>query len=167
MVLSGRGAEQQSQGHRHRARADQPDARARQGRQARAAATAASPARATARAGASTGRRPISCPATARSRTPADRAAIARVWGVEPEALPGKGKSAYELLDALGPEGGIRALLVFGSNVVGRVAQRVEHRAQAARARPARGVRRVRERDRARPRTWCCRSRSGPKKKAR
>jgi assimilatory nitrate reductase catalytic subunit len=46
-----------------------------------------------------------------------DRAAIARIWGVDPAALPGKGKSAYELLDALGPEGGIRALLVFGSNV--------------------------------------------------
>ncbi len=46
-----------------------------------------------------------------------DRAAIARVWGIDPAALPGKGKSAYELLDALGPEGGIRALLVFGSNV--------------------------------------------------
>ena len=46
-----------------------------------------------------------------------DRAAIARVWGVDPAVLPGKGKSAYELLDALGPEGGIRALLVFGSNV--------------------------------------------------
>jgi assimilatory nitrate reductase catalytic subunit len=47
----------------------------------------------------------------------ADRARVARVWGVEPASLPGKGKSAYELLDALGPEGGIRALLVFGSNV--------------------------------------------------
>jgi assimilatory nitrate reductase catalytic subunit len=46
-----------------------------------------------------------------------DRAAVARVWGVDPAALPGKGKSAYELLDSLGPEGGIRALLVFGSNV--------------------------------------------------
>jgi assimilatory nitrate reductase catalytic subunit len=39
------------------------------------------------------------------------------VWGVDPASLPGKGKSAYELLDALGPEGGVRALLVFGSNV--------------------------------------------------
>ncbi len=48
---------------------------------------------------------------------PADRAAIAKVWGIDPGELPGKGKSAYELLDALGPEGGIRALLVFGSNV--------------------------------------------------
>jgi assimilatory nitrate reductase catalytic subunit len=47
----------------------------------------------------------------------ADREAIARLWGVDPKALPGKGKSAYELLDALGPDGGIRALLVFGSNV--------------------------------------------------
>jgi assimilatory nitrate reductase catalytic subunit len=45
------------------------------------------------------------------------RAAVARVWGVNPSELPGKGKSAYELLDSLGPEGGIRALLVFGSNV--------------------------------------------------
>jgi assimilatory nitrate reductase catalytic subunit len=48
----------------------------------------------------------------------ADRAAIAKVWGVDPEDLPRKGKSAYELLDSLGPEGGIRGLLVFGSNVV-------------------------------------------------
>jgi len=48
---------------------------------------------------------------------PEHRAALARVWGVDPADLPGKGKSAYELLDALGPEGGIRALLVFGSNV--------------------------------------------------
>ncbi|HEY2513769.1 MAG TPA: molybdopterin oxidoreductase family protein [Polyangiaceae bacterium] len=47
----------------------------------------------------------------------ADREAIARVWGVAPESLPKKGKSAYELLDALGPKGGIRGLLVFGSNV--------------------------------------------------
>jgi assimilatory nitrate reductase catalytic subunit len=46
------------------------------------------------------------------------RAAIAAVWGIDPRELPRKGKSAYELLDALGPEGGVRALLVFGSNVV-------------------------------------------------
>jgi assimilatory nitrate reductase catalytic subunit len=46
-----------------------------------------------------------------------DRAAMARVWNIDVADLPGKGKSAYELLDAMGPEGGIRALLVFGSNV--------------------------------------------------
>jgi assimilatory nitrate reductase catalytic subunit len=44
------------------------------------------------------------------------RAAIARVWGVDPASLPRAGKNAYELLDALGP-GGIRGLLVFGSNL--------------------------------------------------
>ncbi len=40
------------------------------------------------------------------------------MWGVDPDALPGKGKSAYELLDALGTEGGPKAMLVFGSNIV-------------------------------------------------
>jgi assimilatory nitrate reductase catalytic subunit len=48
---------------------------------------------------------------------PEHREAIARVWGVSAASLPGKGKSAYELLDALGPKGGVRGLLVFGSNV--------------------------------------------------
>jgi assimilatory nitrate reductase catalytic subunit len=48
---------------------------------------------------------------------PEHRAAVAKIWGVAPETLPPKGKSAYELLNSLGPEGGVRALLVFGSNV--------------------------------------------------
>lgn len=47
---------------------------------------------------------------------PAARAHVARVWGVEPETLPGPGRSAYELLDALG--GDIRSLLLMGSNPV-------------------------------------------------
>jgi assimilatory nitrate reductase catalytic subunit len=49
---------------------------------------------------------------------PAARAHVAGVWGVDPADLPGPGRSAYELLDALGTEDGPRALLVFGSNVV-------------------------------------------------
>jgi assimilatory nitrate reductase catalytic subunit len=49
---------------------------------------------------------------------PAARAHVAGVWGVPPEALPGPGRSAYELLDALGTPTGPRALLVFGSNPV-------------------------------------------------
>ena len=48
---------------------------------------------------------------------PAHRAAMAKIWNVDPAQLPWKGKSAYELLDSLGPVGGIRSLLVFGSNV--------------------------------------------------
>ncbi len=49
---------------------------------------------------------------------PAAREHVARVWGVPAESLPGKGRSAYELLDSLGQDGGARALLVFGSNIV-------------------------------------------------
>jgi assimilatory nitrate reductase catalytic subunit len=37
---------------------------------------------------------------------------------VPEESLPGPGRSAYELLDSLGREGGVRALLVLGSNPV-------------------------------------------------
>ncbi|KAA9377531.1 molybdopterin oxidoreductase family protein [Microbispora cellulosiformans] len=49
---------------------------------------------------------------------PAARAHVAAVWGVDPDDLPGPGRSAYELLDALGTPEGPRALLLFGSNPV-------------------------------------------------
>ncbi|HEX5336755.1 MAG TPA: molybdopterin oxidoreductase family protein, partial [Propionicimonas sp.] len=49
---------------------------------------------------------------------PAARVHVARVWGIEPEDLPGPGRSAYEMLDAMGTDDGVRALLVFGSNIV-------------------------------------------------
>ena len=47
---------------------------------------------------------------------PAARRHVAEVWGVDPDSLPGPGRSAYELLDALG--GDVRALLLMGSNPV-------------------------------------------------
>ncbi|WP_415950208.1 molybdopterin oxidoreductase family protein [Streptomyces sp. KLOTTS4A1] len=47
---------------------------------------------------------------------PAARAHVAGVWGIDPDALPGPGRSAYELLDALG--GDIKSLLLMGSNPV-------------------------------------------------
>ncbi|MBO0878127.1 MAG: molybdopterin-dependent oxidoreductase, partial [Pseudonocardia sp.] len=47
---------------------------------------------------------------------PAAREHVASVWGVPAESLPGPGRGAVELLDALGRAGGPRALLVFGSN---------------------------------------------------
>jgi len=47
---------------------------------------------------------------------PAARAHVAGVWGVDPSDLPGEGVSAYELLDAMGADGGVRALLVAASN---------------------------------------------------
>ena len=49
---------------------------------------------------------------------PAARAHVARVWGIDPDELPGPGKSAYELLDSLGDGGGPTAMLLFGSNPV-------------------------------------------------
>src|SRR5215218_3075324 len=48
---------------------------------------------------------------------PAARAHVAAVWGIDPDDLPMPGRSAFELLDALGTEGGVRTLLVLASNV--------------------------------------------------
>ncbi|MEO3751228.1 molybdopterin oxidoreductase family protein [Streptomyces sp. B6B3] len=50
----------------------------------------------------------------------AAREHVAGVWGVDPETLPGPGRSAYELLDALGRDrpDGVRALLLMASNPV-------------------------------------------------
>ncbi|MFJ8631232.1 molybdopterin oxidoreductase family protein [Streptomyces sp. NPDC093568] len=47
---------------------------------------------------------------------PAARRHVAEVWGVDPDSLPGPGRSAYELLDALGSD--IKALLLMASNPV-------------------------------------------------
>jgi assimilatory nitrate reductase catalytic subunit len=49
---------------------------------------------------------------------PAAREHVASVWGVDADTLPGPGRSAYELLDGLGTDAGVRSLLVFGSNPV-------------------------------------------------
>lgn len=49
---------------------------------------------------------------------PAARAHVAGVWGVHPDTIPGQGIPAVELLASMGEPGGIRCLLVHGSNVV-------------------------------------------------
>ncbi|HKN97994.1 MAG TPA: molybdopterin oxidoreductase family protein, partial [Pseudonocardiaceae bacterium] len=62
---------------------------------------------------------------------PEARQHVAGVWGLDEADLPGPGRSAFELLDALGTPGGPRALVVFGSNPVvsaphaGQVAERL------------------------------------------
>lgn len=48
---------------------------------------------------------------------PAARAHVAKVWGIDPAELPQPGKSAYEMLDRLGTDGGVRVLLVLASNI--------------------------------------------------
>lgn len=63
---------------------------------------------------------------------PGHRAFIAGVWGVPEESLPGPGPSAYEMLDRIGSAGGVRVLLVFGSNLAvsapraGHIEQRLD-----------------------------------------
>jgi assimilatory nitrate reductase catalytic subunit len=47
----------------------------------------------------------------------AARAHVAGVWGIDPDELPQPGKSAYEMLDGLGTDGGVRVLLVLASNI--------------------------------------------------
>jgi assimilatory nitrate reductase catalytic subunit len=49
---------------------------------------------------------------------PAARAHVAAVWGIDPSELPMPGRSAYEMLDALGTDGGVRVLMVLASNIV-------------------------------------------------
>jgi assimilatory nitrate reductase catalytic subunit len=48
---------------------------------------------------------------------PAARAHVARVWNVDPDDLPQPGRSAYEMLDTLGTQDGVRALWVVASNI--------------------------------------------------
>lgn len=48
---------------------------------------------------------------------PQARQYIAGIWGIPEAELPGPGQSAYEMLDRLGQENGVRALLVIGANV--------------------------------------------------
>jgi assimilatory nitrate reductase catalytic subunit len=56
-------------------------------------------------------------PGYRRIDNPEHRAHIARVWGIPERDLPSAGCSAYEMLDRLGTQNGVRALLVFGSNL--------------------------------------------------
>jgi assimilatory nitrate reductase catalytic subunit len=48
---------------------------------------------------------------------PAARQHVASVWGIDPEELPGKGVSAFELFEKM-EQGAIKALIVLGSNPV-------------------------------------------------
>ena len=49
---------------------------------------------------------------------PTARAHVAGVWGIDPDDLPQPGLSAFEMLDRLGTDGGVRVLLVLASNIV-------------------------------------------------
>jgi assimilatory nitrate reductase catalytic subunit len=72
-------------------------------------------------------------PGHRRGDDPEARAHVAAVCGVDPEIIPGPGRSACELLSALGEAGGPRALLVFGADPVVSAprAARIEERLNA------------------------------------
>ncbi|SEE62774.1 assimilatory nitrate reductase (NADH) alpha subunit apoprotein [Arthrobacter alpinus] len=48
---------------------------------------------------------------------PAARAHVAKVWGVDPEIIPGPGLPAVELLASLGQPDGVRTFFIHGANV--------------------------------------------------
>jgi assimilatory nitrate reductase catalytic subunit len=48
---------------------------------------------------------------------PDARRHISSVWGIPEAQIPGPGMSAYEMLASLGQPGGVRALMIMGSNV--------------------------------------------------
>ena len=64
------------------------------------------------------GRKADQLPGYRRIDDPAARQHAAAVWGVPEESIPGPGKWAYELLDSLVQDDGVRVLLVMGSNAV-------------------------------------------------
>ncbi|MDT5047734.1 MAG: assimilatory nitrate reductase catalytic subunit, partial [Mycobacterium sp.] len=49
---------------------------------------------------------------------PVARAHVAQVWGIDADDLPQPGLSAYEMLDRLGADRGVRAMWVIASNIV-------------------------------------------------
>ena len=57
-------------------------------------------------------------PGYRRLGNPVDREHVAAIWGMAAADLPGPGPSACEMLDELGEAGGVRVLLVMGSNLV-------------------------------------------------
>ena len=77
------------------------------------------------------GQKPDQLPGYRRLDDPQAREHVAAVWGVAPDSLPGPGTSAFEMLDRLGADGGVRTLLVFASNIavsapdVTRITQRL------------------------------------------
>jgi assimilatory nitrate reductase catalytic subunit len=57
-------------------------------------------------------------PGYRRLDNPAHREHVAAIWGIPAADLPGPGRSATEMLGDLGEEGGVRVLLVMGSNPI-------------------------------------------------
>ena len=156
-------------GRDQHARVHQPRARARAGRPAVRRLRHASPGRATARAAASTARRRISSPATGSMRDPAARRARRGGLGRDPDASC-RGAGIVRLRAARRARHATAACArcsVFGSNPVVSAPRARPHRASAcARSTCSSSRTSSSPRPRRSP-TSCCRSRSGPRRRAR
>ena len=105
-------------GRQQRARLHQHRAGARTGGQPRPAATARITGQGNGQGGREHGQKADQLPGYRQIDDPAARRHMAAVWDVPEASIPGPGKSAFELLDTLGRDDGVRALLVIGSNVL-------------------------------------------------
>lgn len=115
MVLSGRGAEQQAQGVNNTlALINIALALGLPGR--RFSGYGCLTGQGNGQGGREHGQKADQLPGYRRLDDPVARRQLAAVWDVPEATLPQPGRSAYELLDSLGQEGGVRALLVIGSN---------------------------------------------------
>lgn len=116
MLLTGRGVEQQSKGSDSvAALASLMLALGKVGKRASGYGTITG--QANGQGGREHGQKADQLPGYRYIENPIDRGVAARVWGVPQSAIPGKGKSAYELFDAIGKKGGVRSMFVMGSNV--------------------------------------------------
>lgn len=117
MVLTGRGPEQQSQGVNNvSAYINIALALGQVGK--RSGGYGCLTGQGNGQGGREQGQKADQLPGYRRIDSPEARQFLADVWGIPESELPGVGRSAYELLDCLGTEDGVKALFVFGSNVV-------------------------------------------------
>jgi assimilatory nitrate reductase catalytic subunit len=122
MILSGRGTEQQSQGVNNAlAFINLALALGRPGRPCSGWGTLTG--QGNGQGGREHGQKADQLPGYRKLADPAHRAAVAQVWGIEPDDLPRPGLSACELLGSIGgpgggEPGGVRGLLVMGSNLL-------------------------------------------------
>ncbi|HET8844099.1 MAG TPA: molybdopterin oxidoreductase family protein, partial [Ktedonobacteraceae bacterium] len=116
MILTARGAEQQSQGvHNTLAYINLALALGLVGRPA--SGYGCLTGQGNGQGGREHGQKADQLPGYRKIDDPVARQYISSIWGIPEHELPGPGRSAYEMLDQIGQPDGVRALLIMGSNV--------------------------------------------------
>jgi NAD(P)H-dependent nitrite reductase large subunit len=132
MVLTGRGPEQQSQGvHNALAYINLALALGQVGRPSGGYGCVTG--QGNGQGGREHGQKADQLPGYRRIDDPEARRHIAALWDIREEDLPGPGQSAFEMLSSMGEDGGVRGLLVFGSNIAVSTpdARRIQQRLRA------------------------------------